>query len=549
MPEDLIETDQRFTTNAAASQVLCDPLPASRGLDPNLQEKTPSTTYSYYALFVLVLVGVLNSADRTILSVLVEAIKADFQVTNAQIAFLYGTVFVTFYTVVGLPIARLADRIARPKLLGAGLVIWSGLTALSGLANSFAALSLARFGVGIGEATANPCAHSLICDYFPRRRRGLVLGAYLAGMALGGGLAAMVGGRMLNYWPEVCSQYNLCSVSPWQATFLIVGIPGLLVAMMVATLREPVRGAVDGAPMFPPKMGHWRALFRDLMTVLPVLSTIQLWRECGRRVAIRNLLVVSVVATPFALLAYATGDIMQWGAILVALVAILGWSERQNVVDPGLIKLTFLTPAFTLALGGFAIIGCIMGATHFWMIPYAIRTFEVSPQTAGLVIGPIIVISSIVGVLAGGALADAWRARDPRGYAWTAIAMLILLSCMLVLMLNVSSFKAYTISLSIFYAASLGWSGAAAAYAQDLVLPRMRATTSALFALCITLVTMATGPYFAGKVADVGGNLADGLLALLALAPIAIVLLWMAGQRYSKAIESKDLRAAQAETA
>ena len=149
--------------------------------------------YAWYVLALLVLVYVFNFIDRQILSILAEDIKRDLDLSDAQLGFLYGTAFAVFYALFGVPIGRLADNWVRTRLLSFGLTLWSGMTALSGLAGSFTQLSLARIGVGVGEATAGPSAYSMISDWFPKARRATALSIYAAGLYLGGGVSLLIG--------------------------------------------------------------------------------------------------------------------------------------------------------------------------------------------------------------------------------------------------------------------------------------------------------------------------------------------------------------------
>ena len=135
----------------------------------NKREAVPA--YSWYALSILVIVYVLNFVDRNIISILAEDIKADLGLRDDQIGFLYGTAFGVFYALFGIPLGKLADSWHRVRLMTAGLAIWSAFTALSGFAKNFATLSVARIGVGVGEATASPSAYSLISDWFPKKMR------------------------------------------------------------------------------------------------------------------------------------------------------------------------------------------------------------------------------------------------------------------------------------------------------------------------------------------------------------------------------------------
>ena len=165
-------------------------------------EEQPKTGgwYAHYVLGVLVIVYVFNFIDRNILSILAEEIKADLAVTDAQMGFLYGTAFAVFYAVFGIPLARFADVWVRRSLISAGLVVWSGMTALSGLARSFPVLAICRIGVGIGEASASPAAYSLLSDYYAPERRATVIAIYSAGVFIGAGVGLFLGGYILDTW-------------------------------------------------------------------------------------------------------------------------------------------------------------------------------------------------------------------------------------------------------------------------------------------------------------------------------------------------------------
>ena len=153
-------------------------------------------------LFVLVIVYVFNFIDRNILSILSEDIKADLGVTDAQMGFLYGTVFAVFYAVFGIPLARFADVWVRRSLISLGLMFWSAMTALSGLVRSFPVLALYRIGVGVGEASASPAAYSMLSDYYSTRVRSTVLAIYSSGVYIGGGIGLFLGGFILETWGD-----------------------------------------------------------------------------------------------------------------------------------------------------------------------------------------------------------------------------------------------------------------------------------------------------------------------------------------------------------
>lgn len=187
-----------------------------------------------YALGVLVLVYAVNFIDRNILAVLLQPIKEDLGASDTAMGFLTGFAFAVFYTVAGIPIARIADRGSRRAVMAVGIAFWSAMTAASGQARTFAQLAIARIGVGVGEASATPAAHSLISDYFPPERRTRAIAIYNTGAGLG-----VLFGLLLGGW--------LQEVVGWRVAFAVVGLPGLAVALLVRlTLPEPARGHSEG---------------------------------------------------------------------------------------------------------------------------------------------------------------------------------------------------------------------------------------------------------------------------------------------------------------
>jgi len=205
------------------------------------------SAYAWYALFVLVLVYIVNFIDRQILSILVADIQADLGVSEAEIGFLYGTAFAVFYALFGIPLGRLADSWYRGRLMAIGLALWSSMTVASGFASTLGQLAAARIGVGIGEASASPAAYSMIADSFPKERRATALSIYSAGLYIGGALSLPIGGAVASQWNRAYPAAELAplGLAGWQAAFLAVGLPGLLLALWVLSLREPLRGAMD----------------------------------------------------------------------------------------------------------------------------------------------------------------------------------------------------------------------------------------------------------------------------------------------------------------
>ena len=218
-------------------------------------------TYAWYMVILLTVAYVFSFIDRYILGLLVEPIKADLQLSDTQMGLLLGPAFAILYIGAGLPLGWLADRYRRTWILGVGVAMWSLATAASALARNFGHLFLARVGVGIGEATLAPCALSMISDSFPPERRGRPVAFYVTAQSIGAGLAAL-GGAAVLAWANAVDDLSVPGVGPvtaWQFTFIVVGLPGLLVALLLLTLREPPRrerAAAETGASIPATLRH-----------------------------------------------------------------------------------------------------------------------------------------------------------------------------------------------------------------------------------------------------------------------------------------------------
>ena len=200
------------------------------------QSVESSKGYSAYVLVLLALLYTLNFLDRQVINILAESIKRDLGISDTELGLLTGTAFGIFYSVLGVPIARLADRWNRVNIISVSLLLWSGLTAACGLAQNYLQLFLFRLGVGIGEAGGSPPAQSLISDYFPYTRRATAMAVFTLGVPLGSFLGFLIGGIVDDLWG-------------WRVAFLVAGAPGLLLVLLIKfTLKEPVRGQADGIP-------------------------------------------------------------------------------------------------------------------------------------------------------------------------------------------------------------------------------------------------------------------------------------------------------------
>ena len=209
----------------------------------------PNSTYAWYMTILLMVLYMFSFLDRTIIVLLIEPIKHDLNLTDTDLSILYGFAFAVFYTVLGIPIARLADTKNRCKIIAIGVFTWSLMTAFCGLAKNFSMLFAARVGVGVGEAALSPAAYSLISDSFPEEKRARAMSTYTMGLYLGAGLALLLGGQVIE-WVEQAGSVSLPLVGElygWQLTFIAVGAPGLLFFLLVLALREPQRQGVSEA--------------------------------------------------------------------------------------------------------------------------------------------------------------------------------------------------------------------------------------------------------------------------------------------------------------
>jgi MFS family permease len=217
--------------------------PASDG-----QPRWPSPASAWYAAVILMLANTLAFIDRQALALLVQPIKQDLQISDTAISLLYGLSFTIFYVAVGLPVAWLADRSNRRNIVVASVAIWSLMTSLCGLARNFPMLFLARVGVGAGEGGFSPSAYSMLADYFPKERLPAAMGVYQMGVYLGGAGALLIGGLIATVIPpeSLVTLPLLGAVKGWHIVFLLLGVPGLLLSLLLLTVREPARMSATG---------------------------------------------------------------------------------------------------------------------------------------------------------------------------------------------------------------------------------------------------------------------------------------------------------------
>jgi MFS family permease len=491
-----------------------------------VQQTRTGGLYSHYVLGVLVLVYIFNFIDRNILSILAEDIKADLAISDAQMGFLYGTVFAVFYAVFGIPLARFADVWNRRSLIAIGLSFWSFMTAASGLARSFPMLAGCRIGVGIGEASASPAAYSMLGDYYPPRLRATVIAIYAAGVYIGAGIGIFLGGFILDAW---AAEYPDPASAPfglkgWQVAFMVVGVPGLFLAIWVRTLREPTRGFSEGliADEHPQPL---RVLLHELIAVVPPFNLFGLRRH--RKTLMINIASAMGFAVGAWLLILLTGSVAQWITTAFGIWVTVTWAQSLKIRDPVTYHMMFGSKAFIYTMLAFPTMAFIGYGAGFWIPPLLLRLHEVSATEVGLYLGLGAAAGGFLGITAGGMLADWLKQQFPSGrlvLGYIVIAGKVPL--LLVLLYTESLVAVYWLNF-LLTAFSASGGGVPPSTATDLVMPRMRAVAGAYYILVNTFIGLAMGPYVIGQISDIfhAGGMDDAAALRTALAVCTLSLL------------------------
>ncbi|WP_297506284.1 MFS transporter [uncultured Caulobacter sp.] len=390
-----------------------------------------SNGYKAAVLGLLLATYTFNFIDRTIIATIGQAIKVDLKLTDTQLGLLGGLYFALLYTVLGIPIARLAERFNRVTIISLSLVIWSGFTALCGAAVNFGQLALFRFGVGVGEAGCSPPSHSLISDYYEPKKRATALSIYSFGIPLGTMFGAVAGG-----W--------LAQEFSWRIAFVIVGLPGILLALIVKlVVKEPPRG-------------H---------------------SEIAERPLEAEDVVVEPAKPPFSLMT----ELRELGAVFKVLF--LKWPVLNMVLG--------------VTIASFGSYGS--GA---FVPSYFVRAFGLGLAQVGLITGLIGGFSAGVGTLVGGFLSDWAGKRSAKWYALTpAIGLLIATPIYIAAYLQ-TDWKATAAILLVPGIFHYVYLAPTFGVVQNSVEPRRRATATALLFFFLNLIALGGGPVFTGWLID-----------------------------------------------
>ncbi len=290
------------------------------------KELYPPRAYAWYAVGVLTVAYMFSFVDRQILNLLVGPIRRDLGISDTKMSLLMGFSFAVFYSFFGIPLGRLADSKSRRTIIAAGMVLWSLLTAGCGLAKNFWHFLLLRMGVGVGEAALSPSAYSLISDYFPAESRATAISVYSMAFYIGSGIAFLLGGLVVGFASAKSGWLVpvIGTIRPWQLIFFIVGLPGVLLALLLYTVREPTR---KGARVTRTADG------KAVVAQVPLREVIAYMRENWKTFFCHHI--------GFALLAFSSFGSSAW--IPTFFIRRYGWTSSQTGVTYGAILCIFGT--------------------------------------------------------------------------------------------------------------------------------------------------------------------------------------------------------------
>ncbi len=414
-------------------------------------------------LFLLTGVYTFNFIDRQIMGILAPGIQKDLGLADWQLGILMGFAFAVLYTTLGIPIARLADRKNRVTIISIALGLWSGFTALSGAAVNFTQLALARVGVGIGEAGGSPPAHSLISDYFPKEERAGALSVYAMGIPIGVAFAFLAGG-----W--------LTQEFSWRVAFVVVGLPGLVMALLLKlTVREPQRGVFEDDDK-PDEFKSTHVEAEDFSAAMrDEIATV--WRAAKHLLSIPTYRAIVIATTAISFSAYANGN---W---------VVTFYSRSH-------------PDFNILL------------VYFWL---------------GIISGT----AYALGTFLGGFLVDKFAAKNKKMYGYIpAIALLVNAPAFLIVIWHPSA----VVSLIFQVPAQLAigfYLGPSFALAQTLAPVSVRALSTAVFFFILNMIALGFGPTITGVLSSLlSGAFSEGMALRLSLSIVSLTGLYAAWMFY-----------------
>lgn len=446
--------------------------------------------YRFYVLAVLILIYMLNFLDRQIIGILAAPLKEEFGMSDSQFGLLGGIAFASVYSTLAIPLAWLADRFSRVWIMTGALAVWSGFTALCGMAGSFGQLFLCRMGVGVGEAGGVAPAYSLIADYFPPHQRARALAAFAFGIPLGMAAGTLVGGL-------------LAATYGWRTAFIVVGLLGLLVAPLLRlTVKDPKRGGTD-AVKTEAQVAALAAAPAGTDRVGKIAAQVMLGLGAG-------LLILAALSWLFGM-SLGNPLVLGFGGLLAGVIGASLMVARLTA------SVVIRKPSFwLLALGAASSSVCGYGVAG-WLPLFFMRSFDLTLRQTSWYYSGIALIGGILGIWLGGMIADKLSRKGKGAYPLTpAVAFLISGPCFILAMNSpwliglvlpgggthaqqlILAFLIFLLPTGL----NLAWLGPITAAVQHLVPAAMRSTASALFLLINNLLGIAVGFYYFGWMSD-----------------------------------------------
>lgn len=447
--------------------------------------------YRYYVLAVLILVYMLNFLDRQIIGILAAPLKEEFGMSDSQFGLLGGIAFASVYSTLAIPLAWLADRMSRVWIITGALAVWSGFTALCGVAQSYTQLFLFRMGVGVGEAGGVAPAYSLIADYFPPEQRARALAAFAFGIPLGTAAGTLVGGL-------------LAATYGWRTAFIVVGLIGVLIAPLLRlTVRDPKRGGTDA-----PKSAE---VLAAQAAAAPVSDRLGKTIAQGL-IGLGGGLFVLAALGQFAGLGVGQPLVLVFAGLLALVVgvSVLIAKATASVVAR---KKSF----WLLALGAASSSVCGYGVAG-WLPLFFMRSFDLTLTEVSWYYAGIALIGGVLGIWLGGVIADKTAKRGKGAYPLVPAVAFLISAPLFIAAMNApwliglvlpgggSHMQQLVLAFLIFLiptGLNLAWLGPITASIQHLVPAPMRSTASALFLLINNLLGIAVGFYYFGWMSDV----------------------------------------------
>ena len=506
----------------------------------------------WFTLLTLMAVSIFINADRSLMSILMESIKADFGISDAEVGFIFGTSISVFYALFSIPLGRLADVWNRKTLTAVGIGACGVMIAVTGAAKSFMALAVCRIGVGIGESSAGPAAISMVADLFPARWRATAMSIMASGANVGTGIGLFAGGYTLDAWNNAYpdSESAPFGLKGWQASIMLLALFGVFLSWVVSSLKEPKRGASDGLDV-PPYPHPFRDTWEVMKTILPGFNLAALGRLNGVRGVFINLLLALGLTFLVLVLSKLTESAAQWVALLFGVYCVASWIQAISFRDTAMYTMIFKSRTLVLIFVGAAFFFFVNAGVLTWIAPLLQRVYSVSASQAGLSIGLCSVAGGLIGTVLGGVIADRLRGLSQVSGFYVMMGSIVLTGLALMFLLEASSYGLAILGFAIYVLFSSLWFGVVLSLVSELLVPRMRATATAFYLISITFTGFALGPYTVGLLSDLfqfsgsdaGEALSSALKITLVALPFGLVLIFLASRNFARESSSVVERA------